>query len=216
MRRRPARIRGSAAMPPWLTPGHALRRRKPWLWGWIRLLVVLLLFTAAAVVAARLDPLPPPLAGMARAGDGDSLTLAGERVRLLGIDAPELDQTCSRDDGRPWTCGAAARSRLAALVAAGTTTCVPDGSDRYRRILATCTTAGKNLGAVMVAEGLAIASSGYQAEEAAARAAGRGIWAGSFVAPREWREGAAEAAMPSLAETLWTWFRELTGARSLR
>ena len=203
-------------MPPWLTPGHALRRRRPQLRRWLRLVVVVLLGLAAAVLAARLDPLPSPLAGTARAGDGDSLTMAGQRIRLLGIDAPELDQTCSRADGQPWPCGTAARRRLANLVAASTTTCRPAGSDRYGRILAVCTAAGSDLGAVMVAEGFAISSTGYGAEEAAARAAGLGIWAGSFMPPRQWREEAADVAAPSLAEAFWSWFRELTGARSLR
>lgn len=27
--------------------------------------------------------------------DGDTLVMTGERFRLLGIDAPELDQTCA-------------------------------------------------------------------------------------------------------------------------
>jgi endonuclease YncB( thermonuclease family) len=193
-----------------------LRRRRQRSRRWLRLLVVLLAGFGAAIVAARLDPLPPPLAGTARAGDGDSLTLSGERVRLLGIDAPELDQTCGRADGQLWTCGAAARNRLAVLVAAGPTSCIRNGSDRYGRILATCSTAGNDLGAMMVAEGLALSSSGYPAEEAAARAAGRGIWAGRFVAPRQWRDEAEDAVSPSLAELVWTWFRELTGARSLR
>ncbi|MFZ2102858.1 MAG: hypothetical protein WAU86_20070 [Oricola sp.] len=29
--------------------------------------------------------------------DGDTLRLNGERVRLLGIDAPEKSQTCDKD-----------------------------------------------------------------------------------------------------------------------
>lgn len=215
MRHRPARIR-SAAMPRWLAPGHALRRRRPRLRRWLRLLVVLLAALGIAVVAARLDPLPPPLVGTARATDGDSLRFAGVRVRLLGFDAPELTQSCSRADGEAWACGTAARDRLAELVAAATTTCAPDGRDRYGRTLATCTVAGSDLGAVMVAEGLAVSNGGYGPEEAAARAAGRGIWAGRFIAPRQWREEAADTASPSLAETVWNWFRELTGARSVR
>jgi len=36
--------------------------------------------------------------------DGDTLDLAGERIRLHGIDAPEKDQTCTID-GRTWEWG---------------------------------------------------------------------------------------------------------------
>src|SRR5690606_39154980 len=106
---------------------------------------VMLLFAAAALVAARLDPLPPPIGGTATAGDGDSLRLGGERVRLLGIDAPELDQTCGRAGGGIWACGEAARRRLAELVAGVAVSCRPAGRDRYRRVLATCTAAGADV-----------------------------------------------------------------------
>ncbi len=47
------------------------------------------------------------LSGPARVVDGDTLFVAGERIRLHGIDAPEKDQTCSID-GRDWACGIAA------------------------------------------------------------------------------------------------------------
>lgn len=36
--------------------------------------------------------------------DGDTLAKGGERFRLLGIDAPELSQTCVRG-GESWPCG---------------------------------------------------------------------------------------------------------------
>ncbi len=33
------------------------------------------------------------------------------------------------------------------------------------------------------------AGPGYAEQEAAARAAGKGLWRGAFVSPREWRQG---------------------------
>ena len=36
------------------------------------------------------------LMGLGRAKDGDSLMVGESEVRLFGIDAPEFDQTCSR------------------------------------------------------------------------------------------------------------------------
>ncbi|MCS6855826.1 MAG: hypothetical protein NZ523_13890, partial [Elioraea sp.] len=53
--------------------------------------------------------------GSALVQDGDTLTIAGTRIRLHGVDAPELDQTCLRD-GLPWPCGREAAFALAQRV----------------------------------------------------------------------------------------------------
>lgn len=216
MLRRRSRVAPFGTTPRWATPGHALRLRRPF-HRLLRTMLVVLLFAAAAYVAARLDPLPPRFSGTAQAADGDSLRLQGDRIRLLGIDAPELDQLCTAADGGQWSCGETARQRLASLVAGAAISCQPEGRDRYGRTLATCEAGGRDLGAVLVAEGLAISSPGYAAEQSSARKARRGIWAGEFVTPRQWRDGEApEEAGMSLLEAVWIWFRELTGARTLR
>ena len=141
-----------------------------------------------ALLASWLDPVPPPIAGMARASDGDSFWLGEDRVRLLGLDAPELSQDCATADGKRWSCGRVARDRMAALLSKGPADCRPEDRDRYDRLLARCSVGDKDLGAVMVSEGLAIASGGYAREETAARKARRGIWAGSFERPSDWRD----------------------------
>jgi endonuclease YncB( thermonuclease family) len=45
-----------------------------------------------AALAAR--PSSADLAGLATVIDGDTIVVSGERVRLQGIDVPELHQTC--------------------------------------------------------------------------------------------------------------------------
>lgn len=182
-----------------------------------QLLILVVLFAITALVVARLDPLPPRFNGSARASDGDSLWVGNDRVRLTGLDAPELDQVCWRPDGSEWPCGRAARDAMARLLASGTIACQPEGEDRFGRVLARCSVNGEDIGGAIVSAGLAIATDAYGREEAAARAAGRGIWDGRFTPPRTWRdEGGADDPGPSLLERVWTWFRELTGARALR
>ncbi len=67
------------------------------------------------------------------------------------------------------------------------------GRDRYKRIIARCTVAGEEINTWMVQQGLALAyrrySHDYIDEEADAQAERRGIWAGEFVKPWEWRRG---------------------------
>ena len=141
-----------------------------------------------ALVAAALDRPPPPVSGLARASDGDSFRLGNDRIRLLGLDAPELAQDCTAESGEPWACGRAARARMAELLAAGPADCRPEEIDQYGRLLATCSIDGRDLGATLVAEGLAVSSGRYWTEEEAARNARLGIWSGDFAAPRTWRD----------------------------
>ena len=126
------------------------------------------------------------LAGAATVVDGDSLRVGGVMIRLKGVDAPELHQTCERE-GRPYRCGEEARRALAHLAERDGLSCEIEGKDRYDRSLARCAAAGVDLGSAMVEGGHAVAYGDYRREEAAARAARRGLWAGSFERPQEWR-----------------------------
>jgi endonuclease YncB( thermonuclease family) len=131
------------------------------------------------------------LTGPALVIDGDTIAVRSRHVRLQGIDAPETDQVCLDVQGERWTCGIAARERLSAHIAGRPITCTSRGEDRYARMLATCLAGGENLNAWMVREGWALAyvqySREYVGDEAAARAQRRGIWAGAFIAPWDWR-----------------------------
>ncbi len=132
------------------------------------------------------------VAGPARVIDGDTLEIQGQRIRLHGIDAPESRQLC-RLGGKSWPCGKDAANALADKSARRPVTCEDLGRDRYKRIIGKCTVAGEDMGEWMVSEGLALAyrrySLDYVDEEADAQTAQRGIWAGEFVKPWEWRRG---------------------------
>jgi endonuclease YncB( thermonuclease family) len=118
--------------------------------------------------------------------DGDSFHLAGEEVRLVGIDAPEGPQTCTRG-GATWPCGEESRRHLQRLIAGRTVECVAPERDQHGRLLARCTAGEHDLNREMVASGLAVAYGDYQREETGARAAKRGLWSGEFERPRDWR-----------------------------
>jgi endonuclease YncB( thermonuclease family) len=130
------------------------------------------------------------IVGKAWVIDGDTIDIAGSRIRLQGIDAPETDQTCTDAGKKTWRCGRAATRELVELIAGRPLRCETSGLDRYRRVLAVCALPdGSDVNAWMVQQGWALAyySAVYRSEEAEAHAAKRGIWAGSFMPPWEWR-----------------------------
>ncbi|MBW8267890.1 thermonuclease family protein [Caldovatus aquaticus] len=173
-------------------------RRAPLLFGLALLAVALGVLLRLGLHRDRLEPAPSSpapgpvaaLQGAARVVDGDTLEVMGRRVRLYGIDAPESDQDCERD-GRAYACGAAAARALADLVAGREVRCAGRGEDRYGRTIAVCRANGTDLGEAMVRSGWAVAfrryAEDYAAAETAARREGRGLWAGRFEAPEDWR-----------------------------
>lgn len=149
--------------------------------------VAMAILALTALVVARVGgKSTETVTGTARAADGDTLTLEGHRIRLVGIDTPEMMQVCKRD-GLEWRCGVAARSRLAELLRAGPVTCRTQGKDKYDRWLARCETAAGDLGERMVREGLAVAYGGYEDEEQFAKAERKGLWGAEFDMPQQWR-----------------------------
>ncbi|CAN7486130.1 thermonuclease family protein [Pararhizobium sp. LjRoot255] len=152
------------------------------------LLLTVLILLFLGLVVTRLDAGRQELSsGHVKVVDGDTLVLDGKRIRLVGIDAPELRQICQRDN-QPWPCGKGARDHLDALIGDAKTTCDAGGSDRYGRLLAVCSSGGRDLNAAMVGAGYAVAFGDYEAEQDAARAKRLGIWEGTFDAPRTWRQ----------------------------
>ena len=135
------------------------------------------------------------LTGSARVVDGDTLELAtpgGEAIiRLHGIDAPERAQTCLDATGAARRCGDEAAAALTALIGGAVVTCQPLDMDRHDRIVARCQAAGRDLGAELVGQGMALAyarySTDYVTAEAQARAAGSGFWSGTVEPPETYR-----------------------------
>jgi endonuclease YncB( thermonuclease family) len=154
------------------------------------------LLLAAALVAPVAQPVSAGTvieAARVTVIDGDTLDVGAVRVRLLGVDAPELGQRCAsgRGDGA-WTCGARAAERLSALVDGAPVSCDPMGRDGYGRTLAVCRVRGEDIGEALVREGLAWAfrrySDNYAPAEDAARRARHGVWRAETMPPWAYRE----------------------------
>lgn len=126
--------------------------------------------------------------GRASVIDGDSITISSIKIRLLGIDAPELHQFCGKKDAR-YPCGLEAKKYLEQLLKNQTVTCYWHKTDKYRRILATCQTKQvSNINATLVRNGWAVSYYEYPKEEQEARKKKKGIWSSSFQRPKEWRK----------------------------
>lgn len=116
---------------------------------------LLLTTLVAAALAGTLGSAAETVPGRAiRVIDGDTVDLpSGERLRLLGIDTPELrGARCPAEHAAAVT----ARARLVALLGAGPVTVTRGDRDRYGRTLATLATPAGDVGARLVAEGLAL------------------------------------------------------------
>ncbi len=140
--------------------------------------------------------------------DGDTVTVSERRVRLFGIDAPELAQQCTGASGAAWNCGRAAATALGARIGNQPLECHARDIDRYGRVVAVCRAGSIDLGRWMVAEGWALAyrsySLDYVPQEQSARRRHSNLWQGSFEAPWAWRAARrreAEAGLPAPAAT---------------
>jgi len=144
----------------------------------MRLLVIALLLFALPALA---QP-----ARVASVHDGDTLRLeGGERVRLWGIDAPELKQ--------PY--GIQARDFLARLVEGKSVHLRLHGEDRYGRLLAEVELGGRSVNEMLLSAGLAWwfkrytpAEKRYEQLEQKARQRRLGLWSEkSPLAPWDYR-----------------------------
>jgi len=140
----------------------------------------------AALLGASAD------AASVRVADGDSIEFGGQRIRLRGIDAPELHQECRDLSGRNWPCGRRARDELRKIIGNDPVQCERWAKDRFGRWVAVCRAGGRDLGEAMVRSGFALAyrdgTSPYGGAQSEARSRKAGLWAGSFENPRAWRD----------------------------
>jgi endonuclease YncB( thermonuclease family) len=150
-----------------------------------------LLLGTMAIVLWAANANADSIVGRASVIDGDTIEIQGEEIRLLGIDAPEPNQTCWNASGEPWPCGEVATKALFAKIGDRSTACRGIRRDRQKRLIAICHAGYENLNAWLAYEGWALAyrphSTAFVAAEEAARDGARGLWAGAFEPPWIWR-----------------------------
>ena len=146
------------------------------------------------LVAACIASYSPAWAGEIEGGakpvDGDSFNI---EIRIHGIDAPETRQTCKDAKGDDYPCGERANEAMEKLLGGNTVDCEKvDQDTKYGRPVAICIADGVDVGAAMVDQGLAVAyrefSDKYVPNENRAKAAKRGLWAGTFEMPWDYRK----------------------------
>lgn len=92
--------------------------------------------------------------------DGDTIWVRREKIRLLGINAPEMNGSCPRER----TLAIQARDALKRSISGQAFTIERNGTDRYGRTLATIRVNGEDVGDGLISQGLAHQWRGYKEE----------------------------------------------------
>ena len=123
--------------------------------------------------------------------DGDTIKLNGDKIRFSGIDTPELKQTCVKNEVKI-LCGLNAKKILVDKIGNNKVTCVKEGKDRYKRILAECFVNNESLSSYLVRSGYAFAYRKYSkkfiSDEEFAKSNKLGMWSMEFDYPWDWRK----------------------------
>ena len=183
--------------------------------GWPRHVLAGVVITATFVVnesdqffalAEQDDELLGP--AYANAIDGETIYMNGVEVNLFGIDAVERDQICHSKTGEPYPCGMQATQALQELIQDTMVICFPLVSLNQSRQLGVCEIVSEssptepqefldgfrplNLSRIMIEQGhalsIGIGSNIFAEEQLQAQTLRVGIWQGSFVPPRLWRQ----------------------------
>ena len=129
--------------------------------------------------------------GKARIIDGDTIRIEKNKIRLYGIDAPEINQTCTINK-IIWGCGIKSSQALISMISEKDVQCEIMDIDRYKRFVAKCFVKNINLNQYMVQNGWALAyryySDDFINDEEIAEKNKAGIWQGKFQDPYLFRK----------------------------
>lgn len=146
------------------------------------------------VEAALLEKYKEQLSGKVRVIDGDSLDIEGAKIRLIGIDAPEVKQTCFNSGGKQYNCGLDSKKFLADIAQDKEGKCFYNKKDIYQRFLAVCVVADIIVNQALLESGMAVIYDYSKPDpvnfelEQKARENKIGIWQGEFQLPKDYRK----------------------------
>lgn len=125
--------------------------------------------------------------GRAEGFDGAAVQVRGLRIHLMGVAVPSRKDLCANKAAKEeFDCARPARKRMAELVGKGLACDILDVS--ADRLHGRCKVAEGDLGRLLVAAGAAKAAKDgpYEAEQASATAAHKGLWHPDMILPKEW------------------------------
>ena len=161
----------------------------------MRIIIIFLLLTSSV--------LSEEIFGFPNIIDGDTIRIENYKIRLEGIDAPEIKQQCKKEKFKislivgftyyeDYNCGAVSIENLVEKISSSKIKCISSGKDRYKRYLAKCFKNRINLNRWMVRNGHAVAyrrySKEYVSDEDFAKKNKLGLWQGKFLIPEKWRK----------------------------
>lgn len=146
------------------------------------------LITSSALASS--EP-PPTTIGSGMAVEGDVLSVNGAIVRLWGVDAPDVGQTCKTRRSKEYDCFTFSKNALNNIVREKQIICYIKGQDRNGQKIGICAVNGYDVAALMVRAGWALSYDGLSTQYASlmgnAQAKERGLWGGRVEPPWQWR-----------------------------
>ena len=146
----------------------------------MRIILILLLFPFSLVAQDDL-----------RIIDGDTIYLNGDKIRFSGIDTPEINQMCKKDE-IDIPCGEMAKELLIKKIGNTVPICILEDKDQYGRMLGECYIGEESLSSYLVREGFAFAYTRYSKkfveDEQFAIKNKSGMWSMDFIFPWDFRK----------------------------
>ena len=161
----------------------------------MRIVILFFIFTS--------NILAQEIIGIPKIVDGDTIHINEYKIRLEGIDAPEMRQQCKKEKlkissiigftfYKNYSCGEVSKENLEVKINRSKIKCILSSKDRYKRHLAKCYKDKINLNRWMVRNGYAVAyrrySKEYIPDEDFAKEKKLGLWQGKFLKPEKWRK----------------------------